>query len=478
MSFNSLSEDSLDSLSNISEDSLSEDSLSEDSLDSLSNISEDSDSFSNISEDSFEIKKNNLVKQMQQLSLKNEKNAYVLAEYSYINGDNIFITGAGGCGKTFFINKMIEKYQHLKAQVCAFTGVASNNFERGCTIHSLIGITPKISKPEHVKFISPKVRQTLIQLDIIIIDESPMVPNDLYDIFDKIARMSRRSNKPFGGLQMVFVGDYYQLPPILKDGLEPIYFFDTSLYKSLNIKPFLFDICYRQSDKRFIDILSDIRIGKYSDRVKEFEQEVTRKQADVTIDSTIITTTNKSKDKYNSDFMDTIHEKSYTYKSIDYTLQPKFQYKLDNNCNFLPLLVLKKGSRVMLLKNYPEFNLVNGSMGVVEDLDENMIKVKFKHVITCIKKEKFELWDVHNNDLLLAKRTQYPLVLGYAVTVHKIQGCTLESAVMDISFVFTHGLMYVALSRVKTIEGISIKSMNLAELTPNPVIDAWYQTTF
>jgi ATP-dependent DNA helicase PIF1 len=404
--------------------------------------------------------------------------AYILAEESYCNGDNIFISGNGGTGKTHFINKMLEEYPEIKAKVCAFTGVASKNFEHGCTIHSLLGITPKVSKAEHVRFVIPKIQQTLRSLDTIIIDESPMVPHDLLEIFDKIAKISRRSRAPFGGLQMVFVGDYYQLPPILKDGADCVYFFDTELYKSLCIKPFLFDIQYRQSNKDFIDVLADIRVGKYSDRVKEFEKKVRSNKVEITLDSTIITTTNRAKDKYNSDFMKKIQEDSYSYKSIDYVLDKKYQQKLDNNCNFLSELTLKKGCKVMLLKNYPDLNLVNGSMGIVVDLSPGYIQVQFKDVTTFIKKEKYELWDTHNNDLLLAKRTQFPLVLGYSVTVHKVQGITLESAVMDIDFAFAYGIIYVALSRVKTMEGISVISMDLSTLTENPVIDEWYKTTF
>jgi ATP-dependent exoDNAse (exonuclease V) alpha subunit len=406
-----------------------------------------------------------------------KQKVYEDAEESYKNCENMFITGAGGCGKTYFINQMLENYPKRNVKICAYTGVASNNFQFGSTIHSLLGITPKVSKVEHVKFISPKVRETLKSLTTVIIDESPMVPIDLLQIFDKIAKISRGNRQPFGGLHMVFVGDYYQLPPIQDDNKPQVYFFDTLLYKSLSIRPFLFEINHRQSDQEFIDILSDIRIGKYSERVREFEDLVKSKPVDVTMDSTIITTTNKAKDMYNADFMNQINEQVYSFNSIDYALNERFKYKLDN-CKFLKTLQLKKGCKVMLLKNYKDLGLINGSMGVVEDIGTDFIRVQFKNVTTTIQKEKFEVWDTHNNDLLLAKRTQYPLVPGYAVTVHKIQGVTLDSAILDIDFAFTYGIIYVALSRVRTIEGVFIRSMDLTLLTPNASIDHWYAMTF
>jgi len=408
----------------------------------------------------------------------------------FINHTNhhVFLTGKAGTGKTTFLKNIIE-HTHKKAIIAAPTGIAAIN-AGGVTLHSLFqlpfgafipsndrikedNITIQVNTPQSLikAFQMNKSKRNMLkELELLIIDEVSMLRADLLDAIDSILRYIKKlESSPFGGVQLLFIGDLYQLPPVVKeeewDYLAPyysgIYFFNAKALQ--HNKPLQIELkeIYRQSDKLFISLLNHLR----ENTITKEDIEVLNRyykpsfQPDEKEGYVYITTHNRKVDEINRQALKELPGKIYCFdaevnKDFSEYLYP-VEYRLE----------LKKGAQVMFIKNdYSGEQLYfNGKIGIVSDLSHDRIKVSFNDGTTSAVVEHF-IWE--NKIYTLNKETNeieekikgtfshYPIKLAWAITVHKSQGLTFQKAIIDVSRAFAPGQIYVALSRLVSLDGL------------------------
>jgi len=379
----------------------------------------------------------------------------------------LFITGKAGTGKSTLL-RYWRKHTRKKAVVLAPTGIAALNIG-GQTIHSFFGFPPRPLKKEEIKV--RRNRKMFQALDAIIIDEISMVRADMLEQIDYFLRVNTNIRKPFGGIQMIFFGDLFQLPPVVASREEKMlfhqhydspYFFSAAVFKKeLEINMIELRQVYRQDNRRFIRLLDSIRLRRIDE--EEFEELNERYIEDFEDDDfyVILSARNASVDQINKEKLAELEGETYSYVA-----------QITGSVSVLPAdtpLDLKVGAQVMFLKNDPKRRYVNGTVGKVEELTQDSIKVsilKPNGTIGMINVEQYE-WDVvkHTmNEQLeidtqnVGKFTQYPLRLAWAMTIHKSQGKTFDRVIIDMGKgAFEFGQTYVALSRCRTLEGIVLR---------------------
>ena len=370
---------------------------------------------------------------------------------------NVLILGSAGTGKSTFVNYL--KSASKKRVVCACpTAVAALNIG-GQTIHSLFQIQPRdFIFPEFLE-LKAKVRNILTATDVLVLDEVSMIAPDLMDAMDILARRARKNNEPFGGIQIVAIGDLFQLPPVItRDAAkyyvaeyehERAYFFDSNVYRRSNFVRFNFDLVYRQSDMVLLEKLNALRGGDKT--AIEFFNACSIADDERRCNAVLITPFRAVAERINAERLAQIAADPVNYFG-----------ELSGNFSErdvpAPLnLELKVGALVVFVKNGDKWH--NGSMGIIKSLGAREIVVQLLNQnrdIVTVKKEKWQKieYSRDENDRLVENETgaykQFPLNLGYAMTIHKAQGKTLDTVIIDISRgAFEHGQTYVALSRTR-----------------------------
>lgn len=408
-------------------------------------------------------------------------------------GANLFLTGKAGTGKTTFL-KELKAASPKRMVVLAPTGIAAIN-AGGVTIHSFfqLPLSPYVpgttfggSEQKHFKF--SKQKQNIIRtLDLLVIDEISMVRADLLDAVDSVLRRYREHNKPFGGAQMLLIGDIQQLAPVVKEDewemlsqyYDTPYFFSSKALNTAQYQTIELTKVYRQQDLNFISLLNQIRDCKATDEtLKELNKRYIpnfRPAADS--DYIRLTTHNYPAQMINERELSQLPYKDYSFKAEVEGTFPISSYPADE------ILVLKQGAQVMFIKNDPEKRYFNGMIGEVVSLDKDNIVVRSKNGGDTFKLEKAE-WTNSKYELDNASKEiketvegvfrQYPLRLAWAITIHKSQGLTFEHAIIDVSRSFAHGQAYVALSRCKTLEGMVLSEpFNPQAIITDRTIDAY-----
>ena len=387
---------------------------------------------------------------------------------------NILILGQAGTGKSTFINYL--KSASKKRIVCACpTAVSALNIG-GQTIHSLFQIQPRdFIMPELLK-LKAKPRNILNATDVLIIDEISMVAPDLLDAIDILARMARHNNAPFGGIQVIAIGDLFQLPPVItRDAMgyyetayehSNAYFFDSNVYKRANFMRFSFDMVYRQSDGALLESLTRLRNRDVD--VLDFFNSCKIEDLERRANAVLITPFRDTAERINASRLAQINSPEITYTG---TLTGTF---LERDVPAPLNLTLKIGALVVFVKNSDKWH--NGSMGIVRSMSARDITVQLlsdNREIVTVKPEKWEKieYSRDENDRIVENEVggykQFPLNLGYAMTIHKAQGKTLDAVVVDMSRgAFTHGQTYVALSRTRSATDMHVAS----PLRPRDVI--------
>ena len=393
----------------------------------------------------------------------------------YINGENLFITGVGGTGKTKIIQLIANdaKEKEKKFQVCAMTGCAAVLLNcKANTLHSWAGIglargsiNDVISRVIKSRF----RRKNWNSIELLIIDEVSMLSEKLFIILDTIAKIIKKNQKPFGGIQILFAGDFHQLPPIGEDDDEQSinFCFESQLFDLTFKNQILLKTIFRQKDPKYQKILSEIRTGKLkSSSLKILNEYIRDPEPDMLIKPPILLAKRKNVDYINQTELSKLEivGKEYNLKEHNQDDEEKNKFTnedknyelryLKNNILAEEKLVLKVGAQVMCIANIDIEGtnaIVNGSQGIVIDIKDDLPIVKFKNGEIRIIKE--HLWKSEIIPGIGIK--QIPLIHAWAITIHKAQGLTLESAQIDIGQnIFECGQTYVALSRLVSLEGL------------------------
>jgi ATP-dependent DNA helicase PIF1 len=402
---------------------------------------------------------------------------------SMVKGENIFITGAGGTGKTECILRFAETYKYQKTiGVTSTTGISALLLG-GSTLHSYLGIGfGKASVNYLVNKIKerPYLRRRWTSLDILIIDEVSMLSPELFDKIEEIARKVLQNNRPFGGIQLIMSGDFCQLPCVETDN----FCFEAKSWNSCIDKTIYLQKIIRQSDKKFQEALNDVRLGLLSKETRKLL--TSRLNAPISniygVHPTKLYCTNFSVDFINNKELDKLAENDPDFYEYEMKIQPypnikntKYtRNKYIKNCNAPQTLQLCVGCQVMLLYNLDiDAGLVNGSRGVVKYFVGDMPAVKFlngKEVVI-----DHHIWEIQENHIPILRMIQVPLRLAYALTAHKSQGCSLDCVEVDLNEVFTYGQAYVMLSRVRNLEGLKILSLDFDKIRASPKALEYYK---
>jgi ATP-dependent DNA helicase PIF1 len=375
-------------------------------------------------------------------------------------GRNVFLTGAAGSGKTYVLREYISYLQSLDASIgiTASTGIAATHMG-GVTIHSWsgIGVKDSLSKNELAEIAEKShIKSKVRKASVLIIDEISMLHHYRLDLIDKVLREIKNSPEPFGGIQVVFCGDFFQLPPIKRAGEGEVFFaYRSEAWKNLKLK-----VCYlleqhRQSDTEYLKVLNAVRENSVSEEIMKILE--TRFHQKAEADATKLYSHNKNVDSENETELSKISGQIHEYKMQERGRQSLVDM-LKKSCLAPETLKLKLGAKVMFIKNNFEAGFVNGTLGTVIKCGYEEIKVKtISGNVIDVERES---WRIEEDGKSKAEIIQYPLRLAWAITVHKSQGMSLDSALVDLSSSFEKGMGYVALSRVRSLGGLFLLGLN------------------
>ena len=403
----------------------------------------------------------------------------------------IYLTGAAGTGKTTLIER-VKNESLLKKMVVAPTGVAALNIG-GSTINSAFRIGfdtfPIIQESK-----DPRFKKLLKNLELLIIDEISMVRAPMLDAISETLQIHRNSSKPFGGIHVLACGDLFQLPPVVKENEESaiferygsVYFFSADNFQAIE-KPIFFELVTsfrQQDDKEFYHLLNNVRLGKNLESSINMINKTCHNPEFDTESSMIITSRKYRAEQINDEMLSRIDGPMTAAKS-------KEQGELNENDLPAPReLRVKEDAKVMFIKNDPDGRWVNGTIGVVidcSDKNKKVIKVKVDKEVFKVKREEWNkvryVYDEYNDEMeeeVVSSFKQFPLKLGWAVTIHKAQGLTLDSCSVDLGEgAFATGQAYVALSRCKTLDSLNLyRELKVQDALVDPDIQDFHAEHF
>ncbi len=392
------------------------------------------------------------------------------------SGANVFLTGEPGSGKTHTVNEYVRYLRSYKIEpaITASTGIAATHLG-GMTIHSWsgIGIKDKLSKSDINDIVSSKyITDRIEDARVLVIDEVSMLSATTLTMVDMVCRAIKNKEKPFGGMQIVLVGDFFQLPPIVRkdesmnrqttflgDEEESPFAYASPAWEKAELTTCYLDEQYRQDDPVFLSLLSAIRRNNFDENHFKHikERKVTR---DMLSDGmTKLFSHNADVDRINDMMLGNLTDNNHTF-TMGSRGHKSLVASMKKGCLSPEILHLKKGAVVMFTKNNPREGFANGTLGVVASFNEEnghpVVKTKNgRHILV-----KPMDWTIEVGGEARARLTQLPLRLAWAITVHKSQGMSLDEAVMDLSGVFEFGQGYVALSRVRRLSGVHLLGWN------------------
>lgn len=382
--------------------------------------------------------------------------------------EHLFITGKAGTGKSTLLD-LFRRTTSKNVVILAPTGIAALKVH-GQTIHSFFKFPPRLILPSDIKY-TPSLKRIVNKLEILILDEISMVRADILDGINKILQLHRNNNKPFGGIRLVAFGDIYQLPPIVssveekhffQNNYTSAYFFASEIWQQLqNMRYINLSKVYRQTDRSFIRLLDEIRMGDIDyDSLTALNENV---DPDFDQEGYIyLSPRNATMQRINQQKLAELPNEEHTYLP---TITGEYN---PNNMPIDPVLRIKVGAQVIFVKNDPDKEYVNGSLGIVTDLDTNLIRIRLNHDDKEVTIGR-ATWDMIRYRLdpdadaqikpeVVGTLEAFPVKLAWAMSIHKSQGQTFEKVILDMEGgAFEFGQTYVALSRCTTLEGIVLK---------------------
>lgn len=436
--------------------------------------------------DEYEVVKKPSTKKASIVEYDKEDETYLKILTLLKNGENVFLTGFAGTGKSYILNKLKE-YFKKKLTITSTTGIAAVNV-KGQTLHSWAGVglcrNTVYNTVEKIKKRPTQYRQ-IMNCKILAVDEISMLNIEAFEYINEVLREVRECNDPFGGIQVIFIGDFFQLPPVEKEGEIRHYCFDSPVWNKLGLKNVVLKKNYRQNEENFITALAHMRENCLE--VEDIELLKTRCVENEDADILHIFSTNEEANRYNFAKFNMIDEPVKLFYAEDgvyrgsklvtegFTESENYILEIfSKNCRAEKEIALKLGARVMLLVNM-DFNkgLINGACGVIQGFNQDTISIKFDNgIVSNIPKHKFEYY---YNERVVAERMQYPLKLAYGITIHKSQGMTLDRLVVDCARIFERGQSYVAMSRVKTLEGLYLKNFEPEKVLVDNRVAEFYE---
>ena len=405
------------------------------------------------------------------------------------NHDHIFITGRAGTGKSTLLNLLKNTTRKNKA-VVAPTGIAALNVG-GQTIHSFFKIPPRMINPHELT--KRKNHYFYKKLQLLIIDEISMVRADVIDCIDIFLRNNREDPRPFGGVQLVVFGDLFQLPPVvssqferkvLKEKYESPYFFSAEVFQEIELQMIELHQVFRQKERRFVQLLDNIRTRALDYEVMEEINARYVEEEEEDMLAITLCSTNASVKSINTQRLKELSSSPYEFAAkLTGSFNPNF-------CPAEQFLWFKIDAQVMFVRNDPQGQFVNGTLGRISEIDSDKIIVQILDAgsFKSITVERME-WEMIQYQLdekdpskystkIVGTCTQFPLKLAWAITIHKSQGKTFENIVIDLGRgAFDYGQTYVALSRCKTLEGIRLKNkIRPKDIIVDQVVVDFYET--
>ena len=396
------------------------------------------------------------------------------------DGHNVLLTGPAGSGKTFLLNQYVAflKKNGVGVAITASTGIAATHIG-GRTIHSWAGIGIKDSlSATDIKNLTKKtyLKNQFQKVEVLVIDEISMLHAHRLDMINFVCQAFKKNFLPFGGMQVIMSGDFFQLPPISPGSGEAEFVYKSDIWKNMDLRICYLDEQYRHNDQKMIKVLSSFRQNKVDGEIVKILGDRINKKPKNNIKPIRLFTHNIDVDAINEAELQKISSPEFPYQ-MSSEGDKKLTESLIKNCLAPQTLILKKGALVMFVKNKfkdEKTVYVNGTMGTVVAFGE-----KNWPIVSLNSGEEIlvtpDAWTIDDDGAVLAKITQIPLRLAWAITVHKSQGMTLEAAEIDLSRSFGYGMGYVALSRLKSLEGLYLSGINDMAYKLDPQVFAYDQ---
>ncbi|WP_347357332.1 PIF1 family ATP-dependent DNA helicase [Bdellovibrio sp.] len=389
------------------------------------------------------------------------------------SGENVFLTGGAGSGKSFLIRQFMRELDPKEMPILASTGAAAVLLG-GRTFHSFFGLGIMEGGADATYERASKDKRLMSRLrkvEGVIIDEISMIPGQALMIAEALSQRARESKLPWGGMRVITVGDFAQLPPVTQSGARDWCFLN-GVWEASGFQTAILSHNQRVSDNLFLDVLSDVRHGQVTERVREFLNDHVQTH-DEDDPGTRLFPRKINAEKFNEKKLYEIDEEEVVIESV-YTGSERHIQMLKKASPIAEKLILKIGCQVMFLQNDPQRRWVNGTRGMVTDITSDQITVrKDRGREVQVSKSSFALQDAEG--MVMAQVEQFPLTLAYATTIHKSQGATLDDLWCDLSQLWEPGQAYVALSRLRSAEGLHLIGWNPRSIIVDPKVLQFYK---